>query len=254
MGALEPDDAPEQRSVGLGIKASVDGHELSQRLAKIETAIFRNKTITFDYYTMARDDTGTRKVDPYHLLFKGEFYLLGYAHERKALRVFRLSRIRGKVAYATKAEHDFKGPPEGFDPRPYANRADWQFGDPVATAEIEISERIAWQIERHFGRYGEVQPAGTDGDIVFATPYADRRQLTAWVLRLGEHARVLGPPELERELAERVELLLERHRGATLELADPVPPARTTRPMPSPRPTARAAARPRSGPSASRAS
>ena len=223
-GRSNPMNAPEQRAVGLGIKASVDGHELSQRLAKIETAIFRNKTITFEYYTMARDDTGTRKVDPYHLLFKGEFYLLGYAHERKALRVFRLSRIRGKVAYATKAEHDFKGPPEGFDPRPYANRADWQFGDAVGTAEIEISERIAWQIERHFGRFGEVQPAGTSGDIVFATPYADRRQLTAWVLRLGDHARVLGPPELERELAERVELLYERHLGSTLELAAAVEP------------------------------
>ena len=224
-GRSNPMNAPEQRAVGLGIKASVDGHELSQRLAKIETAIFRNKTITFEYYTMARDGTGTRKVDPYHLLFKGEFYLLGYAHERKALRVFRLSRIRGKVAYATKAEHDFKGPPEGFDPRPYANRADWQFGDAVGTAEIEISERIAWQIERHFGRFGEVQPAGTNGDIVFATPYADRRQLTAWVLRLGDHARVLGPPELERELAERVELLYERHLGPTLELAAAVEPA-----------------------------
>ena len=223
-GRSNPMNAPEQRALGLGIKASVDGHELSQRLAKIETAIFRKKTITFEYYTMARDDTGTRKVDPYHLLFKGEFYLLGYAHERQALRVFRLSRIRGKVAYATKAEHDFKGPPEGFDPRPYANRAAWQFGDVVGTAEIEISERIAWQIERHFGRFGEVQPAGTSGAIVFATPYADRRQLAAWVLRLGEHARVLGPPELERELAERVELLYERHRAPALELAAAVAP------------------------------
>ncbi|HEV2775389.1 MAG TPA: hypothetical protein VGV90_07340 [Solirubrobacteraceae bacterium] len=46
-GRSNPMNAPEQRSVGLGIKASVDGHELSQRLAKIETAIFRNKTITF---------------------------------------------------------------------------------------------------------------------------------------------------------------------------------------------------------------
>ncbi|MBW3653205.1 MAG: WYL domain-containing protein, partial [Actinobacteria bacterium] len=147
---------------------------------------------------------------------------LGYAHERQALRVFRLSRIQGKVAYATKAEHDFKGPPEGFDPRPYANRAEWQFGEVRGHAEIEISERIAWQIERHFGRFGEVQPAGTSGDVVFATPYADRRQLAAWVLRLGEHARVLAPPELERELAERIELLYERHRNPTLELAAPV--------------------------------
>jgi len=221
-GRTNPLSAPENRSIGLAIKASADGHDLSQRLAKIETAIFRNKTITFDYYTIASGQTGTRKVDPYHLLFKGEFYLLGYAHERRALRVFRLSRIQGKVAYATKAEHDFKGPPEGFDPRPYANRADWQFGEVAGDAEIEISERIAWQIERHFGRFGEIQPSGTNGDIVFATPYADCRQLAAWVLRLGEHGRVLAPPELERELAERIDLLHERHSGPSLHVAAPI--------------------------------
>ena len=214
-GRANPLRAPEQRGVALGITASAGGHDLSQRLAKIETAIFRNKTITFDYYTMARDATGTRKVDPYHLLYQGgQFYLLGHSHERGALRVFRLSRIQGKVAYATKSEHDFKGRPAGFDPRAYANRAVWQFGDADETAEIQISERIAWQIERHFGRFGEVRPAGAEhaGDIVFETRYADRRQLAAWVLRLGEHARVLGPPELEREVAERVELLYDRHR------------------------------------------
>ncbi|MEA2131979.1 MAG: proteasome accessory factor, partial [Solirubrobacteraceae bacterium] len=112
-----------------------------------------------------------------------------------------------------------------FDPRSYANRAGWQFGDVTETAEIRISERIAWQIERHFGHFGEIRPAGTSGDIVFETPYADRRQLTAWVLRLGEHARIEGPPELERELAERIELLYERHRGPSLELAPAVAPS-----------------------------
>ncbi|MEA2189117.1 MAG: proteasome accessory factor [Solirubrobacteraceae bacterium] len=229
-GRANPLHAPDQRSVGLGITASADGHDLSQRLAKIETAIFRNKTITFDYYTMARDETGTRRVDPYHLLFQGgQFYLLGHAHDRGALRVFRLSRMQGKVAYATKAEHDFKGRPDSFDPRAYANRAEWQFGDALDTGEIWISERIAWQIERHFGRFGEVQPSGTGGDIAFSTPYADRRQLAAWVLRLGEHARVLRPPELEREVSERVELLYERHRDVAggrpaFDLAPPAAP------------------------------
>jgi proteasome accessory factor C len=224
-GRANPLRAPEQRSVGLGITASAGGHDLSQRLAKIETAIFRNKTITFDYYTMARDETGTRKVDPYHLLYQGgQFYLLGHSHERDALRVFRLSRIRGKVAYATKAEHDFRGRPASFDPRSYASRADWQFGDATETAEIWISERIAWQIERHFGHFGEVRPVGASGDIVFETRYADSRQLAAWVLRLGEHARIEGPPELERELADRIELLYERHRTPSLELAPVVSP------------------------------
>src|SRR5690242_2882654 len=162
-GRPSPLRAPEQRSVALAITASAGGHELSARLAKVETAIFRQKTITFDYYTMGRDEVGGRRVDPYHLLFQGgEFYLLGYAHERKAIRVFRLSRIRGKVAYATKAEHDFKRPTD-FDPRAYARRADWQLGDRVGVAEVLISERIAWQVERHYGRYGEIHAPGDAG-------------------------------------------------------------------------------------------
>jgi proteasome accessory factor BC len=224
-GRPSPLQAPEQASIALGIKAEAGGHELSQRLAKVETAIFRGKTIVFDYYTMERDETGSRKVDPYHLLFQGgQFYLLGRAHDRDALRVFRLSRIRGKVAYATKAEHDFRRPTrEEFDPRDYASRAAWQFGETQGTAEIRVSERIAWQVTRHFGRFGEVTPAD-DGAVVFSTPYANRRMLVSWVLRLGEHARVLGPAELEEEVTERIELLAARHAEGGLELAPEAAP------------------------------
>jgi len=223
-GRSNPLQAPEQRSIALGITASAGGHDLSQRLAKIETAIFRRKTIVFDYYTMQRDELGARKVDPYQLLFQGgQFYLVGRAHERDAIRVFRLSRIRGKVAYASKAEHDFQRP-EDFDPRAYANRIQWQFGEPVGTAEVRIGEKIAWQIERHFGRYGSmrwIDDGADSGDRVFATEYADPRQLVAWVLGLGEHARLVGPPELVDELEKRLSLLVERHRSE-LELAAPV--------------------------------
>jgi proteasome accessory factor C len=225
-GRPSPLRAPEQRPVALGITASAGGHELSVRLAKIETAIFRNKTITFDYYTMARDEVGSRRVDPYHLLFQGgEFYLLGYAHERKEIRVFRLSRIRGKVSYATKAEHDFRRPAD-FDPRAYANRSEWQLGEEQGVAEVLLCERIAWQIERHFGRYGDILPAGgeghSEGDRLLRTSYSNVRMIVSWVLGLGEHARLLGPPELVEELARRLALLEELH-SETLELADSVP-------------------------------
>jgi proteasome accessory factor C len=221
-GRPSPLNSPDQGSIALGVTASAGGHDLSQRLAKIETAIFRNKTITFDYYTMERDAVGARKVDPYHLLFQGgQFYVLGRSHERDAIRVFRLSRIRGKVAYATKAEHDFKRPAD-FDPRSYATRADWQFGEPVGQAEVWVSERIAWQVERHFGRFGSVRPAEDgSGDMVFTTEYASVRQLAAWALRLGEHVRIRAPDELVRQVAERVERLHDRHTGE-LELAAPV--------------------------------
>jgi proteasome accessory factor C len=238
-GRPSPLRAPEQRSVALGITASAGGHELSARLAKVETAIFRNKTILFDYYTMERDEVGPRRVDPYHLLFQGgQFYLLGYSHERKAIRVFRLTRIRGKVSYATKAEHDFRRPAD-FDPRAYANRADWQLGDEQGVAEIVISERIAWQVERHFGRYGELRDAvdanananadadanananadADAGDKLFLTGYSNPRGLVSWVFGLGAHARLQGPEELTREFGRRLKLLKDRH-GKTLPGAE----------------------------------
>ena len=218
-GKPSPLDAPEQRSVALAVTAGAGGRELSQRLTKIETAIFRRKTIVFDYYTIGRDAEESRKVDPYHLLFRGgQFYLIGYAHERDDVRVFRVSRIRGKVGYASKAEHDFNRP-EDFDPRVYATRTDWQLGDPIGRARIWLSDRIDWLVLRHFGHAGEVTDA--DGGVIFETDYADSRQVVSWVLGLGEQARIEGPEELAAEARERLELVIERHAEPP-ELAPPV--------------------------------
>src|ERR687898_448277 len=204
---------PELRqTIGLGIPASAGGTELSARLAKVDTAIYRRKRIEFEYYTMQSDETALRKVDPYHLLFEGgQFYLVGYAHERGAVRVFRLSRIRGKVAYATKAEHDFQRPVD-FDPRGFANRIPWQFGETVDTAEIAVPEEVAWHVERNFGRYGELTEAD-DGGHVFRTPYAIARLVLAWAIGYEQHARVLGPPELAEELHRRLDRVVDLHRG-----------------------------------------
>ena len=87
-----------------------------------------------------------------------------------------------------------------------------------------IAARIAWQVQRTFGRFGTVTPDGDDGDVVFATSYSDSRQLAAWVMRLGEHARAFGPPEFERDLPDRAALLVARHRDATFETAAIVVP------------------------------
>jgi proteasome accessory factor BC len=210
----EGDRAP----VEMAMTASAGGRDLSQRLSKIETAISRRKTIEFTYYTMERDDTEKRKVDPYHLVFRsGQFYLIGLSHEREAVRVFRLSRIQGKVGYASKAEHDFS-PPEDFDRRDYGRRADWQLGEIRGTAKIFVRDRIAWLIERDFGGHGELRPARKSDEApgkgsVLETDYASPRELIAWVLRWRQNAEVLEPEELRTEARERLDLLHDRHRG-----------------------------------------
>jgi proteasome accessory factor BC len=217
----------EHAPVEMAMTASAGGRELSQRLSKIETAISRRKTVEFTYYTMERDETEKRKVDPYHLVFRGgQFYLIGHAHERDAVRVFRLSRIQGKVGYASKAEHDFS-PPENFDRRDYGQRADWQLGEAQGRAKIFVRDRIAWMIERDFGAYGELRPAkkadGAPGKgSVYETDYASPRELIAWVLRWRQNAQVLAPDELREEAESRLSLLHERHRNgfAAAEIVD----------------------------------
>jgi proteasome accessory factor BC len=217
-GKPNPLSAGESAPVDVAVTASAGGRELSQRLAKIETAISRRKTVEFDYYTMERDEESARKVDPYHLVYRnGQFYLIGFSHERDAVRVFRLSRIRGKVSYATKAEHDFPAP-EDFDRRDYGSRADWQMGEMKESAKIFVRERIAWLVERDFGRFGELRPA-RKGDrapgrgSIFETRYASSRQLVAWVLSWRHNATVLEPKQLVREAEERLTTLRKRHRG-----------------------------------------
>ncbi|HSR93256.1 MAG TPA: WYL domain-containing protein, partial [Solirubrobacterales bacterium] len=208
----------ERAPVEMAMTASAGGRDLSERLSKIETAISRRKTIEFTYYTMERDETEKRKVDPFHLVFRsGQFYLIGLSHEREAVRVFRLSRIQGKVGYASKAEHDFS-PPENFDRRDYGQRADWQLGEIRGTAKIFVRDRIAWLVERDFGGYGELRPARKSDDVpgkgsILETDYASPRELIAWVLRWRQNAEVLEPDELRTEARERLDLLHDRHRS-----------------------------------------
>ena len=199
-GRPSPLNEGEDVPIDVRLSTSGGGKELSQRLAKIETAISRRKRIEFSYYTMQRDEVSDRKVDPYHLVFRdSQFYLIGYSHERDAVRVFRLSRIKGKVSYASKAEHDFS-PPEDFDRRDYASRAEWQMGEIVGTAQVFVRERIAWLVERDFGKYGSLRKVtkadGVKGrGMVYETEYASIRQLISWVLSWRENAQLIAPSD-----------------------------------------------------------
>jgi proteasome accessory factor C len=225
-GRPSPLEADDSASIDVKLAPSGGGRELSQRLAKIETAISRRKTIEFSYYSMQRDQVSDRKIDPYHLVFRnGQFYLIGYAHERDEVRVFRLSRIRAKVSYATKAEHDF-APPEDFDRRDYASRADWQMGEIAGMARVFVRERIAWLVERDFGAYGNLtratkQDGGRGRGSIYETEYASPRQLISWVLGWRENATLLEPKDLASEASDRLKLLRERHTGE-LSTAEPV--------------------------------
>ncbi len=102
----------------------------------------------------------------------------------------------------------------------YANRAAWQFGDPVGTAEMRVSERIAWQVERHFGRFGDDRTRTTTARSSSAPSTPTLRQLAAWVLALGEHARVARARRSSSTRSPSASRRWSRATSGALEVAD----------------------------------
>ena len=143
--------------------------------------------------------------------------------------MFRLSRIEAKVSYATKAEHDFS-PPEDFDRRDYASRADWQMGTIEGPAKVFLRERIAWLVERDYGKYGTL-PQGGQGRRR-PGPGRDLRDR----VRVRAPARLLGP-ELARERhPARARRAGQGGRRAPRPAAQPPPAASSASPTSSPAP------------------
>jgi proteasome accessory factor C len=222
LGRPSPLDDHAARTVAVNLLGSRHTAEVSSHLIKIESAISRRKTIRFRYYSIGRDDHGDREVDPYSLLYMaGNWYLVGYAHDREDLRCFRLSRIEGRITFKTRAEHDFPHPSE-VDLSRYRDRAPWQLADPVGTAVIELSPTIAWWVDQMFGGQGEYEE-NPDGSAVFRTEYGGARELISWVLGLGSEAEIVEPKSLRDSAMAALEQLRTRHATKPRRRGKPLP-------------------------------
>jgi proteasome accessory factor BC len=179
--------------------------EMSGRLTKLEGAISKQRTVRFTYWSISRDRTRERTVNPYALLPEaGSWYLIGRDLDEDDERTFRVSRIIGDIRFATRRERDFRMPE--YDPSGFRGRQPWQYGDGKGEAEIELDHDTAWWVERMVER-GDVE------DGLFTTPYSRLDLLAGWVLRQEGRARPLSPPELVDEVNDGLDRVLERHEG-----------------------------------------
>src|SRR5205809_1995886 len=181
--------------------------EMPGRLAKLEGAISKQRTVKFDYWSISRDEHAERTVNPYALLpDNGLWYVVGYDLDREDIRTFRVSRIRGEVKFATRRERDFRIPAD-FDIEHCRGRPPWQIGDIAGEARIEVRHDTAWWVQRAYGSTGRLE------DGVFVTEYSSVSQLASWVLRQDGRAVPLEPDELKREVAAGLRRVRSAHAG-----------------------------------------
>jgi proteasome accessory factor C len=148
--------------------------------------------------------------------------VIGHDLDRNDIRTFRVSRIRSDIRFATRRERDFKLPQE-FDVEDYRGRAEWQFGDLVGEARIEVAPDTAWWVERAYG--GERNEV--DGEV-FATRYASSALLARWILRQDGRALPLEPSELRRLVVEGARAARAAHEGAPPVPAGQADPGETS--------------------------
>src|SRR5258707_4285583 len=181
--------------------------EMPGRLAKLEGAISKQRTVKFDYWSISRDHLSERTLNPYALLpDNGLWYVVGHDLDRDDIRTFRVSRIRGEIKFATRRERDFRTPVE-FDIELYRGRPPWQVGEIVGEARIEVPGETAWWVQRAYGSTGRLEEG------VFITDYSSLPQLASWVLRQDGRAVPLEPDELRREVATSLRRVRENHEG-----------------------------------------
>jgi predicted DNA-binding transcriptional regulator YafY len=212
VGFAEP---PTDTAERVRVSAPDYSPELAGRLAKLESAISKQRTIKFGYWSPRRVRQGERSVNPYALrLDEGNWYVVGHDLDRRTTRTFKVSRIRGDIRFATRRERDFKIPAD-FDVEQHRIPRPWQIGEIVGHARIAVSDDTAWWVER------TLSDAGTVDDGVFETDFANVDLLAGWVLRQNGRAVPLEPIELVDAVGAALAALADAHDGDAPGIAGP---------------------------------
>jgi proteasome accessory factor BC len=207
------DEAPTGTAERVRVTAPDYSPELAGRLSKLESAISKQRTVKFSYWSPQRDRVSERTLNPYALrLDEGVWYVVGRDLGRDAIRTFRVSRIRSDIRFATRRERDFRLPAE-FDVEAHRVPRPWQIGDEVGRARVAVQGDTAWWVHR------TLSDAGSLGDGVFETSFARVAPLVGWILRQNGRALPLEPDELRDGVAAALRTLRERHTGDPPALA-----------------------------------
>ncbi len=207
------DDAPTGTAASVQVRDPDYSPEMAGRLSKLESALSKQRTIKFSYWSPRRDTVRERTLNPYALRRdRGTWYVVGHDLDNEDVRTFRVSRIRSDIRFATRRERDFRLPAD-FHVDAYRVGEDWQHGTVLGTARIEVTGDTAWWVHR------TLHDAGTLTDGVFETDYAAIEPLAGWVLRQNGRAVPLEPESLRVACAEGLRRVRDAHEAVPPKLA-----------------------------------
>ncbi|MEW6354966.1 MAG: WYL domain-containing protein [Planctomycetota bacterium] len=178
----------------------------SENLDVLLRAMLGGKRVDFRYYTMGRNSTSDREVEPYGLGHThGAWYLVGRCLARKDIRVFKVARILGNVRIVNEGREasDFEIPPD-FRLSDHIGKPAWllEDGKPMEV-KIRFDSATAWMAAGAIGSADAFAEA-PDGSGVVTMKITAVAPFIRWVLSFAQHAAVVSPPWLREQMCAQI--------------------------------------------------
>ena len=168
----------------------------SQLLEEIAKAILQKTEISFAYDSSSLK---TRHLQPYRIVFWNSFwYLIGMDLDRKAIRLFKISRFLGGVEMSKK-KNQFEIP-QNFDVSEYLPKNDISI---IHSAKVEIKKDSAILLRER----GKLISQGEDFDT-YEINFEYERIFLREIIWHGSNVRIIEPANLVEQLLDLVDGVL----------------------------------------------
>ena len=192
-------------------KDAVDGEDFIKRLrvvssrqrqaefpffTQIVVALQQRLPLRFQYLTRSRNVQEVRTVSPQRLvLYRDNWYLDAWCHDRKALRTFALDAISACDPLPESCQDiDDKT----LDAH-YGSSYGIFSGEPTGIAEVRFSSDAARWVRSESWHPDQQMVEQEDGSLLLRIPYSQSTELLRDVLAWGKDAVIVGPPLLRQE-------------------------------------------------------
>jgi proteasome accessory factor B len=173
-----------------------DYARVAEPLKLIRDALLYQYRLTLSYISPGKWQTIEYRVDPYTLIFyKGGLYLLGYAHNRKALRTFAVERIS-----RVRVEKERFEMPKEFQPEKHLKSAFGIVEENAMEVAVRFSPEIAHAVRDRLWHPTQKLKHESDGSAVISFTAGGKMEIISWVLSYGRHAELLEPADLREEV------------------------------------------------------
>ncbi len=178
----------------------------------LATGLAQRKRLALDYRSRSREEHTRRDVSPQRLVhYRDNWYLDGWCHLRKGLRIFALDRI-DTARLLDEAADDLSD--QELDQR-LARSYGIFSGVPRAAAVLRFTPHMARWVSEELWHPQQQGQWMTDGSYELTIPYADPTELVRDILRYGADVEVVRPETLRTLVARQLAAALEQYPGET---------------------------------------